>query len=71
MGKFAVLDENNKVENVIVAESKEIAEEATGLVCVEYTDENPAIIGLGYSNGVFENPPMPEPQPDLENDPVV
>jgi hypothetical protein len=71
MGNFAVLDENNKVENTIVAESKEIAEQVTGLTCVEYTDANPAIIGLGYADGVFENPPMPEPTLDPENDPVV
>jgi hypothetical protein len=70
MGNFAVLDKDNKVENTIVADSKEIAEEVTGLACVEYTDANPAIIGLGYADGVFEQPPMPEPTPDSGNDPV-
>lgn len=58
MANFAVLDEYNKVINIIVADSLEIAEQVTGLSCVEYTDQNPAVIGLGYSNGVFENPPM-------------
>jgi len=59
MAYFATLDENNKVTNIIVADSQEIAEEITGVTCVEYTKENPAIIGLGYTDGVFENPPMP------------
>lgn len=59
MAYFATLDENNKVTNVIVADSQEIAEEVTGLLCIEYTEENPAIIGLGYSNGLFEQPPQP------------
>ena len=57
MGNFAVLDENNKVANIIVADSKEVAEEVTGLICVEYFQENPANIGLGYSDGVFEQLP--------------
>lgn len=58
MANFAVLDEDNKVINTIVADSLEIAQQVTGLSCVEYTDQNPAVIGLGYSNGVFENLPM-------------
>ena len=57
MGNFAVLDENNKVLNIIVADSKEIAEEVTTLTCVEYFEENPAQIGLGYVDGVFEQLP--------------
>jgi len=59
MAYFATLDENNKVTNIIVADSQEIAEEITGVPCVEYTEKNPAIIGLSYSNGIFEQPPMP------------
>ena len=70
MANFAVLDENSKVSNIIVADSKEIAEQVTGLPCVEYTDANPAILGLGYADGVFEQLPMPEPTPDPGNDPV-
>jgi hypothetical protein len=52
---FAVI-KNNKVENTIIADSKSIAEQVTGFQCVEYTDNNPAHIGLGYSNGTFEQP---------------
>ncbi len=59
MAYFATLDEDNKVTNILVADSQEIAEEVTGLPCVEYTEENPAIIGLGYSNGIFEQHTAP------------
>lgn len=55
MGNFAII-ENDIVTNIIVADSKAIAEEVTGKVCVEYTESNPAVIGLGYVNGVFEQP---------------
>jgi hypothetical protein len=44
MATFAVLDKSIVV-NVIVADSKEIAEEATNATCIEYTEENPAGIG--------------------------
>lgn len=59
MAYFANLDENNKVINIIVADSQEIAEQVTSLPCVEYTAANPALIGLGYNDGVFEQPSPP------------
>jgi hypothetical protein len=65
MSKYAVI-ENDMVVNVVVADSKGVAEQITGETCVLYTDENPAIIGLSYVNGVFEQLPIPEP---LEHDP--
>jgi len=52
MATFAVID-SNIVENVIVADTKEIAEEVTGKECIEYTEENPAQIGWTYADGVF------------------
>ena len=52
---FAVIL-GNKVINVIVAENKEIAEQVTGLTCVEYTKENPAGIGWTYNGSTFEQP---------------
>jgi hypothetical protein len=67
MAKFAVLDEDNKVINTVVAESKTVAEEVTNKTCVEYTDANPAIIGLGYADGVFEQPPVTEITTEEEN----
>jgi len=58
MANFAVINEN-KVTNIIVADTKEIAEEATGQLCVEYTDESPARIGLGWDEATgFEQPPV-------------
>ena len=57
---FAVMS-NNTVTNLIVADSKKIAEEATGLICIEYTSDNPAHIGLGYDGTTFEQPPAEEP----------
>lgn len=52
---YAVI-KDSIVLNTIVADSKEIAEEATGLLCVEYTDLNLAHIGLGFDGTIFEQP---------------
>jgi hypothetical protein len=41
------------VDNCIVAESLEIAEQVTGLTCIEYTVPH---IGCAYTNGKFEGP---------------
>ena len=60
MATFAVLA-GNIVSNLIVADTKEIAEEATGLTCVEYTQDNPAVIGLTYDGVSFEQPPVGAP----------
>jgi|LakMenEpi03Aug12_release.lakeMendotaPanAssembly.Ray.scaffolds.fasta_scaffold6387075_1 hypothetical protein len=59
MANYAVI-ENNKVINVIVADTKEIAEELTGLTCVESTSENPAYIRLGFDGTEFEKPTVTE-----------
>jgi hypothetical protein len=58
MAIFAVLDNDNVVTNVIVCESLELAEEVTGCVCVEITDENPGGIGWTYNpeTGKFSPP---------------
>lgn len=69
---FAVI-ENGIVENIIVAESKEIAEEVVQKQCVEYTQDNPAHIGFGWDGFVFEQPPVPEPitQEEVVNNSIV
>ena len=59
MATFAVID-SNIVENIIVADTKEIAEQVTGKECVEYTDSNPAGIGWAYADGVFTAPVVEE-----------
>jgi hypothetical protein len=55
MAKFAVLN-GSIVFNIIEAKTKKIAEEATGLTCIQYTDENPVSIGWNYVDGVFVAP---------------
>jgi hypothetical protein len=58
MAKFAVLDGENII-NIIVADSKEIAEEITGKICIEYTTQiaEPG----GFYDGVdfIEKKPFP------------
>jgi hypothetical protein len=46
MANYAVTH-NGLIENTIVADSKEIAEELTGKECLEYTEENP--LGIGWT----------------------
>lgn len=65
MATFAVISEGT-VTNIIVADSKEIAEELTGSLCIEYTEESPAHMGLGWDGESFEQPPIPEPEPERE-----
>jgi hypothetical protein len=48
---FAII-EDGIVVNTIIADSKAIAEEVTGLTCIEYTTE-PAEPGGTYSDGAF------------------
>jgi hypothetical protein len=60
MAKFAVIVDN-KVFNIIIAESKAIAEEVTGFTCVEYTDSDRPHIGLSYDGTTFEQPVNLEP----------
>lgn len=62
MANFAII-EDGVVTNTILADSKAIAEEVTGKTCVEYTDANPACIGLGYDGTTFEQlaPSVEEP----------
>jgi hypothetical protein len=52
MATFAVMS-GDSVSNVIVADTKEIAEEVTGSICIEYTEENPAGIGYHYDGEKF------------------
>jgi hypothetical protein len=59
MANYAVIN-NEKVINVILADSKEIAEEVTGLTCIEYTEENPAGIGWTYDGTDFTAPVIEE-----------
>jgi hypothetical protein len=55
MAIYAVLNGNN-VENIIVADSLEIAETVTKKTCIEYDDSNPAGIGWSYDGTKFIAP---------------
>jgi len=57
MANFAVV-RDNIVVNVIVADTLEDANQATGLTCVEYTDEFPAGIGWIFDGEVFNPAPV-------------
>ena len=59
MATFAEI-QDGVVTNVIVADTKEIAELVTGLTCVEYTDSNPAGIGWTYDGEKFTAPVITE-----------
>lgn len=59
MKSFAVLDENNKVVNMIVAESLDDAQSVTGQTCVEYSMDT-KIVNIGYNYDgtyLFEDQP--------------
>ena len=61
MKKYAVLNSSNIVDNVIIANSLEIAETVTGCNCVFVTTEDDTCgIGKLYSGGVFIDPPVEE-----------
>jgi hypothetical protein len=55
MANYAVIN-GNIVTNTILAETKEDAELATGLTCIEYTTENPAGIGWTWDGTNFVAP---------------
>lgn len=59
MANFAVIS-GNSVSNVIVADTKEIAEQVIGSACIEYTDENPASIGWTFDGTNFIPPVVEE-----------
>ena len=63
MPNFAAI-ENKTVVNIIIADSKKIAEDTTGKTCVEFTEDNPAHIGLKYDGKKFEQLILPVEQSD-------
>jgi hypothetical protein len=62
MATYAVIN-NGIVENIIIADSKKVAEIVTEKLCVEYTEENPAGIGWSYDaeTQTFSAPVVEEP----------
>ena len=55
MANFAEI-KDGAVTNVIVADTKEIAEQVTGLTCVEYTEDMNVKIGWEYDGSNFIDP---------------
>lgn len=68
MALFAIIN-NDRVSNVIIAETKEIAELVSGGPAVEYQPNDYVFIGMEYKDGQFIVPP-PSPMPDLPQVPV-
>lgn len=66
MATFAVID-NGIIVNTILAASKEIAEDVTGLTCIEY-DENSLFVSIGESviDGKFGTSLESTPSTDTE-----
>jgi hypothetical protein len=60
MTNFAVI-EDGVVENVIVADSKEVAESATNQTCVEYSEGSSVGIGWSYDGTNFSAPVIETP----------
>jgi hypothetical protein len=58
------------INNIITAESKEIAETVTGQTCVELP---PLDVGIGwtYENGTFSAPVEPEPTTSADTKPTA
>lgn len=56
MKNYAVLDENSKVSNIILAASLEIAESVTSSHCILIPLEVKVNIGYTYSDGTFSAP---------------
>jgi hypothetical protein len=69
MKNFAVIDSDNTIINLIIAESIEIAEGLTGKTCIEY-DLDETLLDLTWSfDG--ENFIAPEPVEQIPNDEVI
>jgi hypothetical protein len=69
MATFAVI-ENGVVSNVIVCETKELAEKLTTTTCVECNDENRAGIGWTYDGTKFIEPVV-EASQDADTEPTA
>jgi len=59
MATFAVIF-NNIVTNTIVCEERDLPETSEGGVqYIQYTEENPAVIGLPWNGTTFQQPENP------------
>lgn len=67
MALFAIIN-NNHVSNIIIAETKEIAEMISDGIAVEYNENDYVCIGMEYKNKKFIVPPLPEYIPPVRKD---
>jgi hypothetical protein len=74
MANYAVLDENNVVIDVIVADNKEVAETATQRTCIELPPLNHGVgdiwDGTKFNKPVFIHPEG-VPLPPADNSPYL
>jgi hypothetical protein len=57
MKKYAVIDSDNIVYNIVIADSLDVAEKVTGSNCIFISPENDTCnIGKLYSDGSFIDP---------------
>jgi hypothetical protein len=68
MAHFAVVSDGSVI-NVIVADSREIAEEITNTTCIEYDGTNPAGIGWTY-DAETQTFSAPTQEPPIEEAPT-
>jgi hypothetical protein len=61
MKKYAVLDDNSKVDNIIIASSLDIAESVTSSHCVLIPLGVFVDIGYSYADGAFSAPVVETP----------
>ena len=61
MKKYAVLDDNSKVNNIIIAASLDIAEGVTSSYCVLVPLGTFVDIGYTYADGAFTAPVVETP----------
>jgi hypothetical protein len=61
MFNFAIIENDSKISNIIVAENKLDAEIATGKTVVQYNDEDIVYIGGTWDGEKFIPPIFPEP----------
>ena len=64
MKKFAVLDASNLVANIIIAGSKDIAEQVTGSNCAEINYDQTVNINDSYNGTTFVPAETPEVEPE-------
>jgi hypothetical protein len=60
MKKYAVLNSESQVVNIIIASSLDIAESVTSSLCILVAEEVSVDIGYTYSEGLFVNPNTPD-----------